>query len=139
MSVSIPAELRRRIRAHFLQRCAYCRSSEALTVVTFEIEHIHPTSLGGRTEFKNLCLACPSCNRHKANRITGYTDEGIESRLFHPQRDHWLDHFDWSVNGTLLVGLTEIGLATVNLLQMNRSQMVEVRSLWAIVGKHLSS
>jgi hypothetical protein len=107
-----------------------------LTVVTFEIEHIHPTSRGGRTEFKNLCLACPNCNRHKAGRITGYTDEGIESRLFHPQRDHWLDHFDWSVNGTLIVGLTEIGLATVNLLRMNRPPLVEVRALWTFVGKH---
>ena len=32
LSVYFPAELRRRVRAHFLQRCAYCQSSEALTV-----------------------------------------------------------------------------------------------------------
>jgi hypothetical protein len=56
--------------------------------------------------------------------------------LFHPQPDSWLDHFDWSVNSTVIVGLTEIGIATVNLLRMNRPQLVEVRSLWAIVGKH---
>ena len=120
MSVYIPVELRRRIRSHFLQRCAYCQSSEALTVVTFEVEHIYPLSLGGQTEFENLCLACPTCNRHKANRINDLTDEGAESRLFHPQRDSWLDHFDWSVNSTVIVGLTDIGIATVNALRMNR-------------------
>jgi len=136
LSVYIPTELRRRVLAHFLQRCAYCQSSEALTVVTFEVEHIQPLSLGGQTDFENLCLACPTCNRHKANRVTGPTDEGGKARLFHPQRDSWLDHFDWSVNSTVIVGLTEIGIATVNLLRMNRPQLVEVRSLWAIVGKH---
>ena len=129
MSVYIPIELRRRIRSHFLQRCAYCQSSEALTVVTFEVEHIHPLSLDGQTEFENLCLACTSCNRHKANRVIGLTDEGAETRLFHPQLHHWFDHFDWSVNSTLIVGLTDIGIATVNLLHMNRPQLVEVRSL----------
>ena len=67
---------------------------------------------------------CPSClctyvialeallvagNRHKSNRVGGITDEGLESRLFHPQHDRWLDHFDWSVNGTLIVGLIDVG------------------------------
>ena len=77
--------------------------------MTFEVEHIFPLSLGGRTEFENLCLACPTCNRHKSNRVGGITDEGLESRLFHPQHDRWLDHFDWSVNGTLIVGLNDMG------------------------------
>ncbi len=105
-------------------------------VVTFEVEHIQPLSLGGKTEFENLSLACPTCNRHKANRVAGLTDAGAEARLFHPQRDSWLNHFDWSVNGTVIVGLTDVGIATINLLRMNRPQLVEVRSLWSIVGKH---
>jgi len=88
LSVYIPNELRRRVRAHFLQRCAYCQSSEALTVVTFEVEHIQPLSLGGQTDFENLCLACPTCNRFKANRVNGLTNERAESRLFHPERDY---------------------------------------------------
>ena len=104
--------------------------------MTFEVEHILPLSLGGLTEFENLCLACPTCNRHKSNRVVGITDEALESRLFHPQRDRWLDHFDWSVNGTLIVGLTNVGAATINLLRMNRLQIVGVRYLWIIVGKH---
>ena len=129
MSDYIPVDLRRRVRVHFSQCCAYCKSSETLTVVTFEVEHIFPLSLGGLTEFENLCLACPTCNRHKSDRVVGITDEGLESRLFHPQQDRWLDHFDWSVSGTLIVGLTDVRAATINLLRMNRPQLVEVRYL----------
>lgn len=42
---------------------AYCRTPEALTVTTFEFEHIIPLSAGGQTVFDNLCLACP-CNKY---------------------------------------------------------------------------
>ena len=136
MSDYVPVEIRKRVRAYFSQCCAYCRSSEALTVVTFEVEHILPLSLGGPTEFENLGLACPTCNRHKSNRLVGITDGGLESRLFHPHSDRWLDHFDWSVSGIVIVGLTDVGTATINLLRMNRPQLVEVRSLWVTVGKH---
>lgn len=108
-------ELKRLIRSHFAQCCAYCKTAEMLTVVTFEIEHIIPRTQGGLTEFENLCLACPSCNRYKSNRLVGMTDDGLESRLFHPHRDRWLDHFDWSVNATFIVGLSDIGRATINL------------------------
>ena len=64
MSVYVSAELRRRIRAHFRDHCAYCRTPESLTVVIFEFEHILPRSLGGATSFENLCLSCPTCNRY---------------------------------------------------------------------------
>lgn len=136
MSEYVPVELRTRIRDHFRHCCAYCQSDESLTVVTFEVEHVVPRSLDGITAFENLGLACPTCNRFKSNRMTGKTDSGLESRLFHPQLDRWLDHFDWSINGTLIVGLTDIGTATINTLRMNRPKLVEVRALWVLVGRH---
>ncbi len=136
MSDHVPAALRRRIRAHFTLCCAYCRTHESLTVVTFEVEHIVPRSSGGLTEFENLCLACPSCNRFKSNRLHGKTDDGLVCPLFHPQRDPWHQHFDWSIDGTLIVGLTPAGKATIQLLRMNRPQLTEVRFLWVAAGKH---
>lgn len=136
MSEHIPLALRREIREHYLQCCAYCQSSKALTVVRFEVEHIVPRSLGDKTEFDNLCLACPSCNRHKSNRLTGIIEGDLVAPLFHPQQQKWLDHFDWSINATVIVGLTEVGIATINQLHMNRRQLVEVRALWVTLGKH---
>ncbi|MFM7130542.1 MAG: HNH endonuclease, partial [bacterium] len=93
-------------------------------------------SQGGPTAFKNLCLACPSCNRHKSNRTVGLTNHGIETRLFHPQLDVWQNHFEWSVDGTLIVAITDIGNATIHSLKMNRPQLISLRALWVIVGKH---
>ena len=46
MSTYVPAALRRRIRARFVDRCAYCRTAEALIAAIFEIEHIIPRSAG---------------------------------------------------------------------------------------------
>jgi len=60
-----PFPLQRQVRDRFANYCAYCRTAEALTVTTFEFEHITPRSAGGETVLENLCLSCPSCNRYK--------------------------------------------------------------------------
>ncbi|MBW4601843.1 MAG: HNH endonuclease [Calothrix sp. FI2-JRJ7] len=61
MSAYIPVELQRQVRARFFNACAYCRTAEILTGMTFEFEHIKPRALGGETLFENLCFACPNC------------------------------------------------------------------------------
>lgn len=132
MSAYVPAELRRRVRTHFSDACAYCHTSESLTVTIFEIEHILPRAAGGETAFENLCLACPSCNRYKSDRTTGENDV----RLFHPQQDVWAEHFDWSVDGTTLVGLSEVGRETISALRINRPQMIRVRRMWTAFDAH---
>ena len=137
MSTYVPAALRRRVREHFRGLCAYCLSAERLTVVTFEIEHITPQVAGGETHFENLCLAYPSCNRHKATRQRAIDPEtGQEVALYHPQRDVWGEHFVWLEEGAVLEGLTPEGRATIHALEMNRAQLVRVRRLWIKLGEH---
>ena len=137
MSAYVSAELRRKIRAHFRDHCAYCHTPEALTVVIFEFEHISPRSLGGATSFENLCLSCPTCNRYKSDRTFGAGDEQTRmTALFHPHRDAWNDHFSWSEDATELVGLTPSGKATIDTLRMNRLQLIRVRRLWVAMGEH---
>ena len=137
MSAYIPAALRAEVRKRFGDLCAYCRSAERLTVVTFELEHITPQAVGGETRFANLCLSCPSCNRHKATR-QGATDPetGEQVALFHPQQDDWEEHFTWTADGALLQALTPEGRATIDALKMNREQLVRVRRLWVKLGEH---
>jgi len=62
----IPKALRQAVIAAAQGRCAYCLSPEQLMGVTFEIDHVIPRSAGGPTQLDNLCLSCPTCNRHKA-------------------------------------------------------------------------
>ncbi|NJK28300.1 MAG: HNH endonuclease [Coleofasciculaceae cyanobacterium SM2_3_26] len=137
MSAYIPVELQRQVRRRFANCCAYCRTAEALTVRTFEFEHIVPRSAGGDSVLENLCLSFPSCNRYKAQRQTAVdplTEETIA--LFHPQLQVWREHFAWEEEATIIAGLTPTGRATIKSLRMNRPQMVRVRSMWVKLGEH---
>ena len=137
MSVYVPAELRRQVRTHFRDHCAYCRTPEALTVVIFEFEHILPRSLGGASSFENLCLSCPTCNRYKSDRTFGSRDEQTQqTALFHPHRDSWSKHLSWNESATKLIGLTPTGQVTIDMLRMNRPQLIRVRRLWVAMGEH---
>ena len=139
MSAHVPAALRVEVRERFGNLCAYCRSAERLTVVTFELEHITPRAAGGETHFDNLCLACPSCNRHKATRQRAVDPEtGAWVALFHPQQDRWREHFVWTEDGTVLRGTTPTGRATIEALKLNREQLTRVRRLWVGFGEHPS-
>jgi hypothetical protein len=137
VSEHIPAELRRRVRRHFAECCAYCHSAEHLTVVTFELEHITPTSTQGPSVFENLCLSCPTCNRRKSDRTT-FADPatGDIVALFHPHRDVWRDHFSWNTDRSQIVARTPTGRATIAALGMNRPQLVRTRRLWVALGEH---
>jgi len=137
MKVYIPVELQRRVREHFVNCCAYCRTAEELTVAIFEFEHIVPRSAGGETTFENLCLACPTCNRFKSNLTLGrdaVTQADVP--LFHPQQHQWEEHFSWNEDSTEIIGLTPTGRATIAILRMNRPQIVRVRRMWVVMNEH---
>ena len=76
MTGYVSVKLRRLVREHFSNRCAYCQTAESLTVSIFEIEHVVPSSANGPTVFENLCLACPTCNRYKSNRTEVLFEDG---------------------------------------------------------------
>lgn len=137
MSAYISVELRQQIRDRFGNCCAYCHTAEFLTAMTFELEHIHPLSQGGKTVFENLCLSCPFCNRHKGSRTVATDPEsGKVVSLFHPQKQIWSQHFAWSPDGTEIIGLTEVGRAAIATLQMNRPALVRAREMWVELGEH---
>ena len=137
MSRYISVALQAKVRAHFSNCCAYCRTAEALTAMTFEFDHISPLSLGSETKFENLCFACPSCNRLKGNRVLFKDPEsGDRVPLFHPHAQIWSDHFEWDASMTIVVGRTSIGRALVSALQMNRSSIVRIRAMWVLHGEH---
>jgi len=137
MSVYISVELRRRLRQRFANCCAYCRTAESLIAVTLEFEHIVPHSAGGETEFENLCISCPTCNRYKSDLSSApdpVTQEAVG--LFHPQQQRWTEHFGWSADSTEIVGLTPTGRATIAALKMNRPQLIRARRMWVTMKEH---
>ena len=118
-------------------RCEYCHTPDGFVPGSFAVEHIVPRSKGGKTRLANLALACPACNGHKYNKIEG-TDplNGQRVRLFNPRTQGWAEHFVWSNDFTLIIGLTPIGRASVETLRMNQQKMVNLRRLLVLAGLH---
>ncbi len=59
--ININKKVRKFIKNRDQNCCVYCLSSNG----PFEIDHVHPVSLGGTNILSNLVLACRSCNRSK--------------------------------------------------------------------------
>ncbi|MCA9223559.1 MAG: hypothetical protein KDA71_24775, partial [Planctomycetales bacterium] len=74
----------------------------------------------------NLCLACHWCNLHKGPNIASILS-GEVVRLFNPRTDRWSDHF--RVIEGVVEGLSEVGLVTARLLNMNDPDRVALRML----------
>ena len=136
-SKRVPPRTRKRVIEFFQNRCAYCRSSQELIGALFEIDHIIPLARGGQTVEENLCWCCPLCNRYKGTRATGIDVlTGRRIKLFHPGRQQWNRHFQWSIDGTLVIGRTLAGRTTIEILNMNNDLIVPLRRFWVSVNRH---
>jgi hypothetical protein len=101
---------------------------ESFQGATFHVEHILPKCKGGRSDLENLVLACPGCNLHKAGRITAIDPvTGEQVGLFHPLLQSWSEHFRF--NGYRIEGLTVVGGATVEALNLNHSRRQRIREV----------
>ena len=93
------------------KRCEYCQMHQSLQGATFHIEHVVPRVMGGLSDSSNLALACPSCNLHKADRISVTSSvNGDVIPLFNPRHDDWNNRFEW--DDYTLIAKTEIGRVT---------------------------
>lgn len=85
----------------------------------------------------NLALACQGCNSHKHIKTEGYDPvSGGLVPLFNPRKQNWHDHFSWSSDFTLIIGLTSIGRATVEAMQLNREGLINLREVLYTMGEH---
>lgn len=118
-------------------RRAYCLTTEENCGLQMHVDHIIPEAAGGMSTADNLCLACFSCNIHKAAQQSG-TDPatGDVVSLFHPLCQKWTEHFAWNDADSQIIGLTPCGRATVVALHMNNPIMVRARRRWVAAGWH---
>lgn len=125
------AETRRLVRARAADRCEYCglRQNES-PLVPLQIEHVIPKKHGGDDGLENLALACIDCNLHKGTNIAGLDPStGGLTPLFNPRLQNWDEHFLWI--GLEIHGVTAIGRVTVNVLDLNGFERIELRLLLA--------
>jgi hypothetical protein len=116
-------------------RCEYCRAPEAIFNLSFEVEHIVPSSKGGPDDPVNLSLACRACNLYKGDQIGGNDEESrAEVPLFNPRLDEWARHFAVDGSTGAIRGLTSVGRATTVALQMNRPIQLTAQLQWMRLG-----
>ncbi len=109
-------------------RCEYCHYPQEISNGVLDLEHIVPESLGGEFEPDNLALSCRHCNLHKLAKVDGIDPQtGATSRLFHPRKDGWKEHFRLDRQTGEIVGLTAVGRVTVAELKMNAPLVVSTR------------
>jgi 5-methylcytosine-specific restriction endonuclease McrA len=123
------SDLRNLVRRRAEDRCEYCRGRQADEPFhSMHIEHIVARQHGGDDSPENLALACHHCNLHKGPNLTTIDPAtGNLVLLFNPRKDVWEEHF--AVREAIIVGLSQVGRATVHLLSMNSARRVELRSL----------
>jgi hypothetical protein len=136
-STYVSRKLRERVAEQARHRCGYCLTSEQITGLSLEVDHLIPQILGGPTIEENLWLACSACNAFKGYRISALDPEsGQTVRLFNPREQSWAEHFLWMDSGVRIAGRTAIGRATVNALHLNRLLLVRARQSWIKAGWH---
>ncbi len=54
--------------------------------------------------------------------------------LFHPGRHIWTEHFRWSKDRQAILGMTQIGRATIVSLDLNGERRMHARQLWSKTG-----
>jgi hypothetical protein len=137
MAAPLSAALRARVRRAAAERCGYCRTPQAYVPWPLEIDHIIPRARKGSDAEDNLWLSCRACNLFKGQQTHGRDPlTGRRVRLFHPRRQRWRRHFQWSPDGTMILGRTATGRATVVALHLNNLVAVTVRRNWVTAGWH---
>lgn len=128
---------RKRVREQANGCCEYCRSQEIFATESFSVDHIVPRTKGGQTKLSNLAYACLGCNGHKS-ALTHAPDPATSdmATLFHPRQQKWLEHFTWSEDFAEILGITPTGRATVEALQLNRQNLINLRRLVLLIGQH---
>ena len=96
-----------------------------------------PKALGGVDTIDNLAFACSGCNLSKGVRIEGVDAvTGVTVRLYHPRRDRWAAHFAWQKSSLEMIGFSPTGRVTIELLKLNRPNVINLRQILVVFGKH---
>ncbi|MGH9948569.1 MAG: HNH endonuclease [Pyrinomonadaceae bacterium] len=127
--------LRKLVTRRAANRCEYCQLSQKGQEATFHVDHIVPLAAGGKTMAENLALAYVSCSLKKGARefvIDAETNRKV--KLFHPRKDIWRDHFEWQ--GVIVTAKTPTGIATLELLDLNRKLILAIREEEILLKRH---
>lgn len=115
--------IRDKIRQRADYACKYCGVTETDTGGLLTIDHFQPQSKGGNDYLQNLIYCCNRCNSYKYSYFPILPSD---PKIWNPRTTTRNQHFFELENGHLK-GLTTEGLATINLLRLNRLPLINYR------------
>lgn len=126
MSDAVSVRLRRLVVQRAMGICEYCLIHQEDAHFSFQLDHIISRKQLGPTTAANLALACLRCNVAKGTDPGAFIGRPRRLvRLYHPRQDRWTEHF--RLAGAHIIPLTDIGEATVQLLNLNASDRLLLR------------
>jgi 5-methylcytosine-specific restriction endonuclease McrA len=133
MSVRVPADLREFVRQRARRLCEYCLLHEEDAIFRHVPDHVIARKHRGETHEANLAWSCYECNQRKGSDLASIDPEtGRISRLFHPRKDSWSDHF--RLRGPRILPLTAVGRVTEFLFRLNHPRALSMRRVLIQAG-----
>ena len=98
--------------------------------IRFTIDHYEPQSSRADllNHYDNLLWACDPCNDHKGPDCPDPSLRDRGYRYFRPDQDKSSDHFELT-SDLFVSGKTNTGEYTINLIGLNRAQLLKLRTL----------
>ena len=128
-------DLRNRVAERAYHVCEYCLIHEDDVFWGFETDHVISRKHGGPATLDNLAWACACCNRNKGTDVgTLVGNPARLTRLFHPRRDAWAEHF--VLQQAEIEGSSDIGAGTSKLLKLNEPVRLKERQSLRQVGRY---
>jgi hypothetical protein len=127
----VPEKTRLLVKTRAKFCCEYCLLPENLLFFVHEAEHIISLKQGGLTILSNLACACALCNRYKGSDVGSIINNRFV-RFFNPRKDKWHEHF--ALDDAEIIPLTNIGKATVQILQINDVDRLIERRIFQSAG-----
>lgn len=121
--MTIPDELRERIRQRANLACEYCGVTEVDTGGLLTLDHFQPQAHGGDDDARNLFYCCHACNSYKADY---WPTQPTDIVLWNPRREPREVHMLALADG-MLHPITATGAWTVKRLRLNRPPLVAYR------------
>jgi hypothetical protein len=105
-------------------KCEYCRVDAQNYFFSFHIDHIVSIKHGGTTSPENLAYSCQICNLNEGSDIATFlANTNNPVRFYNPRTDIWNTHFSIDETG-LLEAITDIGAATIKILDLNHPESI---------------
>lgn len=134
---AISRQIRRLVQQRAGHHCEYCLHPDSHSCAPFVCEHVFPRVAGAGDTRDELAWACPLCNGHKYTKTHARDPRSRRLvPLFNPRRQRWAAHFAWSDDYEAVVGRTATGRATVEALQLNQAERINLRRALLAVGLH---